>query len=162
MLPWSVRQALQQTSWLSCLHPELWLFQGIYLFLVEAFELHSFPLRSTNQCSQTWGSQTVAKRALSEQQIGPHVCTHARARAHSHICSTHSLHRLLPTSPLASLLLGLPSPALVCPLESCGVFLLKHQFNPVISLLTIVTDNGLNMFQQPTAVIISLFSQITK
>ena len=28
--------------------------------------------------------------------------------------------------------------------------------------LTIVTDNGLNMFQQPTVFIISLFSQITK
>ena len=64
-----------------------------------------------------------------------HACTHTHTHTHTHICSTHSLHRLLPTSPLASLLLGLPSPALVCPIEPCGVFLLKHQFHPVISCL---------------------------
>ena len=62
------------------------------------------------------------------------TCVHACTHTHTHLFYTQPPPASAP-SPLVSLLLGLPSPALVCPLEPCGVFLLKHQFHPVISCL---------------------------
>ena len=74
-----------------------------------------------------------------------HVHTRARTRARTH-AHTHLFYTQPPlasahvSTGLSASRFAQPSPALVCTLESCGVFLLKHQFHPVISLLTIATE----------------------
>ena len=89
------------------------------------------------------------------------ACTHTHTHTHTHLFYTQpppaSAH--VSTGVSASRF-AQPSPSV--PSRTLWSISSKASIPSCYLLLTIVTDNGLNMFQQPTVFIISLFSQITK